>query len=207
MNSSQKNRVRLSVEALERRDAPATLTISPPGWVDPDPNPIVKEITASARPGLATAAVHSGGVVQWSLDGAEAGAIESAAAFSFDRPFHLEESGSAVINPDLTVNASASGQATHLGAFTLHDTSTLVPAGEGVFNVVDGEAHLEAANGDLLYASFTGTINLATGTGTLYFEWTGGTGRFADATGATVWQVSLNPDLTYTAVADGVINY
>ena len=39
MKSSQKNRVRLSIETLERRDVPATLTISPPGWTDRTPNP------------------------------------------------------------------------------------------------------------------------------------------------------------------------
>ena len=92
-SSSRKNRVRLSIEALERRDAAATLTISPPGWTDPDPQP-VKEITASARPGLATAEVRSGGVVQWSLGGlgdqAQVRSVASAAAPSHARPFHLE---------------------------------------------------------------------------------------------------------------------
>jgi hypothetical protein len=48
---------------------------------------------------------------------------------------------------------------------------------------------------------------MTTGKGTVTFEWTGGDGRFAHATGATVWQLTLNPDLTYSAVADGVIRY
>jgi hypothetical protein len=69
MTSNQKNRFRPSVEVLESRDAPATLTLSPPGWSDPDPTPIEREITASAKPGLETAEGHSGGVVQWSLSG------------------------------------------------------------------------------------------------------------------------------------------
>lgn len=134
-----------------------------------------------------------------------------ATAHSHARPFHAVDSGFVVINGDLspgtTITASASGQATHLGAFTLHDTSTVVAA-EGAIRYIEGEAHLEAANGDLLCASFTGTVDLATFTATVTFEWTGGTGRFADATGTTVWQVTLNPaDLSYTAVADGVINY
>jgi hypothetical protein len=210
MKSSQKNRVRLSIEALEHRDAPATLTISPPGWADVDPTPIVKEITGSASPGLETAEVHSGGVVQWSPDGAQGSPARSGAAHSKDRPFHAEDSGNAVINGDLTpgttINASASGQATHLGAFTLHDTSTVVGA-EGPVRHIVGEAELEAANGDRLCASFTGTVDLATFTATVTFEWTGGTGRFANATGTTVWHVALNPDLSYTAVADGVIRY
>jgi hypothetical protein len=172
MKSNQKNRVRLSVEALEHRDAPASLTISHPGF--------------------------------------EARAVRSAAAHSHDRPFHAEDSGTAVIigdfGPGTIINAIASGQATHLGAFTLHDSSTVVGA-EGAVRYIEGEADLEADNGDHLYASFTGTVDLATFTATVNFEWTGGTGRFADATGATVWQVSLNADLTYTAVATGDINY
>ena len=48
---------------------------------------------------------------------------------------------------------------------------------------------------------------MTTGEAALTFEWTGGDGRFADASGATVWQLTLNPDLSYMAVADGVINY
>src|SRR5262245_24355314 len=109
MNSSRKNRVRLSVEALERRDAPAALTASPPSWVGPEPVPL------------------SGGVVvQWSPDGAGARSVESATADSHARPFHAEDSGVAVFNPNGTISASASGHATHLGKFTLHDTSTIV---------------------------------------------------------------------------------
>jgi hypothetical protein len=202
MTSSHANRVRLSIEALEHRDAAAALTISPPHWSDSEPLPAI-EIAASATPGLTTAAVHSGGVVQWSLGGA------SAAAPSQDRPFHAEDSGTAVVNGDFsigtTITASASGYATHLGAFTLNDSSTVVGA-EGPIRYIEGEAHLIAANGDHLCASFTGSVNLATLTATANFEWTGGTGRFANATGATVWQISLNPDLSYSAVADGVIN-
>jgi hypothetical protein len=210
MNSSQKNRVRLSVEALERRDVPATLTMSPPAWIELGPQPIVKEITASAGPGLATAELHSGGVVPWSPAGAQVSAVELGAGNAHARPFHAKDTGNVVINGDLgigtTIEASASGQATHLGAFTLHDTSTVVGA-DGAIRYIEGGADLEMKNGDHLCASFTGTVDLATFTATVTFEWTGGTGRFADATGTTVWHISLNPDLTYTAVADGVIRY
>lgn len=137
--------------------------------------------------------------------------VGSAASHSQDRPFHLKESGSAVINSDGTINGSASGKATHLGNFTLHDTSTIVGlevTPEGVILQIVGQAELEAANGDKLYASLSGTVNFTTGKGTLTFEWTGGTNRFAQATGTTNWQITLNvADLTYSAVADGVINY
>src|SRR5262249_23585704 len=141
---------------------------------------------------------------------AQVRSVESASAHSHDRPMHLEDSGTVVFNPDGTISASASGRATHLGAFTLHDTSTIVGAAvtpEGLVVQIEGQAHLVADNGDKLCASFSGSVNFTTGEATVTFEWTGGTGRFADATGTTVWHISLNPDLTYTAVAAGVINY
>ena len=180
MNSSQKNRVRLSIDALEHRSA------GHPGDL----------ATGMDRPGTPQfIAAH---------------AVESSAGLSRARPFHAEDSGTAVINGDFsigtTITASASGRATHLGAFTLNDTSTVVGV-EGPLRYIAGEAELVADNGDRLCASFTGTVDLATLTATVTFEWTGGDGRFTHATGTTVWHVSLNPDLTYTAVADGVINY
>ena len=181
MQLRHQSRVRLGIEELEYRATPAMLAPLDVPWCE-------------------AALDHQ----------ARVRAVESAAAHSHDRPFHMQESGVAVFNADGTISASASGTATHLGAFTLHDTSTVVGVDvtpDGVVLHVVGEAELEAANGDKLYASFTGSVNLTTGQGTLFFEWTGGDGRFADATGATVWQVSLNQDLTYSAVADGVINY
>lgn len=211
MNSSQKNRVRLSIESLERRDAPASMMISPPGWMVSDPDPIVKEITASAKTGLATAEVHSSGMVQRSLAYAQGNSAASAKAPSHARPFRAEDSGAVVINGDLgigtTIEASATGTATHLGDFTLHDTSTVVGV-DGPIRTIEGEADLVADNGHHLYATLTGTVDLATFTATVTFEWEGGTGRFANATGTIVWHINLNPaDLTYTAVADGVISY
>lgn len=180
MKSRMHSRTRLDIEELENRVTPARLSpIEVPGLEAILPGPALVR------------------------------AVESAAAQSHDRPFHLEESGTAVINPDGTISASASGHATHLGAFTLHDTSTIVgiDTTNGLVLHVVGHADLKAANGDHLCASFSGSINMSAGTGTLNFEWTGGTGRFANATGATIWQVSLNPDLTYSVVADGVIRY
>ena len=135
--------------------------------------------------------------------------VGSLAAHSHDRPFHAEDSGTAEIigdfSPGTIINASASGQATHLGAFTLHDSSKVVGA-EGALRYIEGKGELVAANGDKLCFSFTGTVDLSTFTATVNFEWTGGDGRFEDASGATVWHITVNPaDLSYTAVADGVI--
>jgi hypothetical protein len=181
MEPRKHSRIRLGIEELESRLTPTRLT--------------PMEVT-----GL--------GVVLG--DHAHARFVGSAATASQDRPFHLMESGTAVINPDGTISGSASGKATHLGAFTLHDTSSIVGVEvtpNGLILQIVGQAELVAANGDKLYASLSGSVNMTTGEGALTFKWTGGDGRFADASGATVWQLTLNPDLSYTAVADGVINY
>lgn len=174
MQARKPSRVRLSIEELESRAAPAALR----PIVGPDPAP--------------------GQVKQQAVNP------------SHDRPFHLTESGKAVMNPDGTIDGRASGQATHLGAFTLRDHSTVTGVdvtSSGVVLHLEGDAILTAANGDHLRAHFTGTANLTTGEGVLTFQWTGGDGRFTDATGTTTWHLQVNPDLTYTGVADGVINY
>lgn len=181
MTTRLTNRFRPSIDALEHREAPTGLTTSPPGWINAEVPQFIAAYVA-----------------------------ESDAAKSHDRAFHAKDSGIAVLNgppiPGTTISASASGHATHLGEFTLHDTSTIVGFAGGVLTVDFGEATLVTKHGNL-YATFSGSVDFNTGQGTVYFEWTGGTGRFANATGATVWQLSVNPDLTYTAVADGVISY
>jgi hypothetical protein len=56
------------VEELPGRRSPATLTVRPKGqpWIDPEPQPVTRAVTAAAKPGLETAQAHSGGVVHWS---------------------------------------------------------------------------------------------------------------------------------------------
>src|SRR5262249_17983571 len=90
---------------------------------------------------------------------AHVGSHKSGATHAPDRPFHLEESGQAVFNPDGTISGNASGQATHLGRYTLHDTATITGVevtSEGVILHLAGEPELTAANGDKLCASLSG---------------------------------------------------
>jgi hypothetical protein len=65
MTTSPTSRIRLTVEGLEDRRAPATLTITP--YIEQDNLVVVREVTPSAKPGLTTAQAHTGGLVQWSL--------------------------------------------------------------------------------------------------------------------------------------------
>ena len=128
-------------------------------------------------------------------------------ALAVPRPFHLVEHGAVTVDKDGHLVADGTGTATHLGRFTLHREATLKPMGSEL-KVEDGQATLTAANGDRLEATFTGAINPASGQGVLMYEWKGGTGRFQNASGPTIWQVELYPDQgTYDVVADGVINY
>jgi hypothetical protein len=135
--------------------------------------------------------------------------LSAVTALAVTRPFHLVEHGTLTVTKDgdnLVLISDGTGTATHLGRFELHRTATLKPTMEGELEV-DGQATLTAANRDQLEASIKGTLNPQTGKAVLIYEWKGGTGRFQNATGTTVWLVQVNPDQTYDVVADGVINY
>jgi hypothetical protein len=89
----------------------------------------------------------------------------------------------AVVGPALAhVDISASGVSTHLGRFTVeipHDVDLSIAVGTGTYTFT-------AANGDRLVASFTGTADASTPVFVIEEQATvtGGTGRFANATGS-----------------------
>jgi hypothetical protein len=143
------------------------------------------------------------------------------AAKGTDRP--LKGSGSGTTTGDLATGvATSNGTAyfTHSGKTTYHIDTTFTVSGPNTFNLA-GTSTLVAANGDTAFSTLTGTAT-ATGIGvgetidfTLVFTITGGTGRFADASGtltatATSETVSLvgttfsNRD---TFTAEGQISY
>jgi hypothetical protein len=71
---------------------------------------------------------------------------------------------------------------------------------------------LTAANGDKLETGLEGILiidpSANTGHADLTYQWEGGTGRFENASGTTIWHVDVNlSDNTYDVVADGVIKY
>ena len=115
----------------------------------------------------------------------------------------------------MSSDAEATGTMTHLGRTTLV-SSHCTPAGEAV---TGGKATLIAANGDKLYASYSGTAPFPIPGVTEHveadidFEITGGTGRFDDATGSGKMYVSIEflgfEELTWPAVWEweGTIGY
>jgi hypothetical protein len=89
-----------------------------------------------------------------------------------------------LVPPLLRVDVDAAGNATHLGRFALDIPHVVDPA----TRMAIGTYEFTAANGDKLYAEFTGTATSTATPGVLSIEETatitGGTGRFAGATGS-----------------------
>jgi len=109
-----------------------------------------------------------------------------------------------VVNPPtMSVTANGSGNATHLGAYTIsYEVEVNLETLSGV-----GSAQIVAANGDVLYANLLGQAT-PTGTTDVFnvveeFTITGGTGRFADASG----NFTLNREVNITTGAtSGTMN-
>jgi hypothetical protein len=99
----------------------------------------------------------------------------------------------------------ATGNATHLGRFTVTANWTVSPAGG-----IDTSSTWTAANGDEFHTSFTrsGVPSPPTITFTETHTITGGTGRFADASGSfTVVQTrGLAMPYNNSAAIDGTID-
>ena len=125
--------------------------------------------------------------------------VGSLAVTATERPFSLNGTGIAIPILDgngnvVGANPTGSGNATHLGMFTnsghvdftpdASNPTILHPSGGGVFT---------AATGDKLnFVIVSGALDLTTGIGTGDFDFTGGTGRFANATGRTAGVIEQN---------------
>jgi hypothetical protein len=125
--------------------------------------------------------------------------VGSLAVTATERPFSANGKGIAIPIFDGSGNVvgaepSGSGYSTHLGMFTntgkvnftvdANNPNILHPTGGGVFT---------AANGDKLnFVIVNGALDLTTGIGTGDFAFTGGTGRFTNATGHTSTVIEQN---------------
>ena len=102
-------------------------------------------------------------------------------------PFKVKLEGDATVTPlappFVMVDVEATGNATQLGLFTLDIPHVVNRATRTAI----GTYEFTAANGDTVYAEFTGVATPTAIPGVLYIEETatitGGTGRFAGATG------------------------
>lgn len=134
-------------------------------------------------------------------------AVSAAAA---ERPFKGTLSAvetSHLVFPIASVDREGTGTATHLGKYTEHATLQVnVLTGSST-----GAATFTAANGDTLTASITGQ-STRTSPGVLsiveVYTITGGTGRFAGATGTITLESTLNLTTEDSSgTFNGVIDY
>ena len=106
--------------------------------------------------------------------------------------------------PTMLVNAAGSGEATHLGHYTVtYEVEVDLPSGTGT----GLSAHYVAANGDSLFAEGSGQAT-PTDTPNVFivvetYTITGGTGRFAGATGSFTETRRVNIE---TGVTSGTID-
>jgi hypothetical protein len=113
-------------------------------------------------------------------------------------PFQGSAEGAAVgVSPDpagVVLTVQAEGNATHLGRFSREETILFNPS----TGALTGQITFTAANGDELFGIVEGGfVSPTKATGTYTF--TGGTGRFADATGGAHFIVST-PDGIHVSV-------
>jgi hypothetical protein len=97
-----------------------------------------------------------------------------------------------LVPPFVSVLVEATGKANHLGKFTLEIPHVVNRANSTAI----GSYHFTAANGDTLSAAFIGQAMPTATPGVLYIEEaatiTGGTGRFAHATGSFICERLFN---------------
>jgi hypothetical protein len=100
------------------------------------------------------------------------------------------------------ITTSGSGQATHLGEYTRTEQLTLDPS-TGTFT---GSIVFTSADGSELYCDLTGGFTgLNTASGTYYF--TGGTGRFAEASGEADFNIVQSDPLNFNVIFEGAVRF
>jgi hypothetical protein len=141
-----------------------------------------------------------------------------------DAPFRATLTAQDQIVPDASCPFSGlggtltgSGTATHLGAVTISATHCSIPTHAGSVAISRGALAFTAANGDILYVEYMGTLSPfpdASGTNTFVGNYivTGGTGRFENAAGDGLLSGTFSGSLatrffTGSITAEGRIGY
>jgi hypothetical protein len=108
------------------------------------------------------------------------------------KPFKATIAVSEVFQPDSTSacplfgDISGSGTASHMGKVALVSRDCVIPLSETAFSFASTQLVLTAANGDKIFATYSGTLTVEGDIGTISggYQITGGTGRFVGANGA-----------------------
>jgi hypothetical protein len=127
----------------------------------------------------------------------------TARASAEDRP-HKSEGTAQFVSPNDFVG---SGKATHLGGYTEVGSAQFSPTADPTVLRIDAWSIYTAANGDQLYATFTGHLNGLTGAITATGTYVGGTGRFDDAGGSATLSGQMRPDGTIAVSVEGTIDF
>jgi hypothetical protein len=114
-----------------------------------------------------------------------------------------------LVDPPATFTGG--GPVTHMGDTSQAGSLVLdAPIGPGVFPGF-GSVTITAANGDTLTFDYVGLLFAGTGEGVGTFTFTGGTGRFAGATGGGTFDAQIDlsqpANQPMTVVLDGKISY
>ncbi len=99
------------------------------------------------------------------------------------------------------------GTATYLGLYNEVGSVQFSPTADPAVLQVDASATYTAANGDRLYAVFTGYLNGVTGAITATVTYVGGTGRFTNASGTATFSGQLLPGGSLEVAVKGTIDY
>jgi hypothetical protein len=135
-------------------------------------------------------------------------AAVGAATAGTEIPFKAKDSGSAtvvgMVGSVIETSDTATGEATHIGRYTM-------VAGEHVDlatgAITGGFFTITAANGDTLTGTYSGQALPGLTGYDVSGPITGGTGRFAGATGSLVWHGTVDPvALTFSDVVTGTIS-
>jgi hypothetical protein len=119
-----------------------------------------------------------------------------------DRPFRGLAAGAITgVAPSGAVVIESAGNATHLGNFTRTEYLLLGPGG-----AISGSVVFTASNGDELWADFSGGFTSPT-TAVGAYTFTGGTGRFRDATGVAGFQATTPDGIHLAVYFEGSIGY
>jgi hypothetical protein len=139
----------------------------------------------------------------------------SPAAEKQPRPFHgsvtavWDDIFDGLIAPP--ANFEGGGPVTHMGNTTQAGTLYLGPPDENLVFPGYGSVTIVAANGDTVTFDYEGELDGVTGEGVGTFTFTGGTGRFAGATGQGTFDalidLSVPTDQPMTVTLDGTISY
>src|SRR5205823_14128678 len=117
---------------------------------------------------------------------------------------HVSRGAAHFINANDFVGA---GTATHLGRYNEVGTVQFLPTADPTVLQLDASSTYTAANGDQLYAVFTGHLNGVTGVITATVTYVGGTGRFANASGTATLSAQLLPGGSLEVAVKGTIDY